>query len=62
MIACRGRMHEFEAHFRGAIRNGLTHKQLSAILRQGAIYCGLPVAIDRHRVTKRVLAAGRPKK
>ncbi len=24
MIACLGRMHEFEAHFRGAMRNGLT--------------------------------------
>ncbi len=24
MIACLGRMHEFEAHFRGALRNGLT--------------------------------------
>jgi 4-carboxymuconolactone decarboxylase len=23
MIACLGRMHEFEAHFRGALRNGL---------------------------------------
>ena len=28
MIACLGRMHEFEAHFRGALRNGLTPKEL----------------------------------
>ena len=38
MIACLGRMHEFEAHFRGALRNGVTEKELSAILRQVAIY------------------------
>ena len=46
MIACLGRMHEFEAHFRGALRNGLTPKELSAMLRQVAIYCGFPAAVD----------------
>ena len=56
MIACLGRMHEFEAHFRGALRNGLTHKELGAILRQIAIYCGFPAAVDAHRVAKKVLA------
>jgi 4-carboxymuconolactone decarboxylase len=57
MIACLGRMHEFKAHFRGALRNGLTPKELSAILRQVAIYCGFPAAVDCHRVAKQVLAA-----
>ena len=61
MIACLGRMHEFEAHFRGALRNGLTHKELSAILRQVAIYCGFPAAVDCHRVAKQVLAAAAKK-
>ena len=57
MIACLGRMHEFEAHFRGALRNGLTPNELSAILRQVAVYCGFPAAVDCHRVAKQVLAA-----
>lgn len=57
MIACLGRMHEFEAHLRGALRNGLTHKELSAILRQVAVYCGFPAAVDCHRVARQVLAA-----
>ncbi len=56
MIAALGRMHEFELHFRGAMRNGLTREELSAILRQVAVYCGFPVAIDCHRVAKKVLA------
>jgi 4-carboxymuconolactone decarboxylase len=56
MIACLGRMHEFEAHFRGALRNGLTPQELSAILRQVAVYCGFPAAVDCHRVAKQVLA------
>jgi 4-carboxymuconolactone decarboxylase len=56
MIACLGRMHEFEGHFRGALRNGLTPKELAAILRQIAVYCGFPAAVDCHRVAKKVLA------
>jgi 4-carboxymuconolactone decarboxylase len=56
MIACLGRMHEFEAHFRGARRNGVTETELAAILRQIAIYCGYPAAVDAHRVAKKVLA------
>ena len=64
MIACLGRMHEFEAHFRGALRNGVTEKELAAILRQVAIYCGYPAAVDAHRVAKKVLAeiAAKPAK
>ncbi len=57
MIACLGRMHEFEAHFRGALRNGLTQKEIAAALRQVAIYCGFPAAVDCHRVARQVLAA-----
>jgi 4-carboxymuconolactone decarboxylase len=57
MIAALGRMHEFEAHFRGALRNGLTPQELSAILRQIAVYCGFPAAVDAHRTAKAVLAA-----
>ena len=56
MIACLGRMHEFELHFRGAMRNGLTKEELSAILRHIAVYCGFPAAVDCQRVAKKVLA------
>jgi 4-carboxymuconolactone decarboxylase len=56
MIACLGRMHEFELHFRGAMRNGLTREELSAILRHIAVYCGFPAAVDCQRVAKKVLA------
>ncbi len=55
MIACLGRMHEFEAHFKGALRNGVTKPELAAILRQIAVYCGFPAAVDAHRVAKKVL-------
>ena len=57
MLAALGRMYEFETHFRGAIRNGLTQKELGAALRQIAVYCGFPAAVEAHRVAKQVLAA-----
>ena len=61
MIACLGRMHEFEAHFRGALRNGLTPAELSAILRQIAVYCGIPVGVDCFRHAKPVIEAHQKK-
>jgi 4-carboxymuconolactone decarboxylase len=56
MIACLGKMHEFETHVRGALRNGLTPNELQAALIQIAIYCGFPVAVDCFRVARQVLA------
>jgi 4-carboxymuconolactone decarboxylase len=56
MIAALGKMHEFETHFRGAIRNGLTPDELRAVLHQVAIYCGFPAALECFRVARKVLA------
>jgi len=49
-------MHEFELHLRGALRNGLTETEIGAALRQVAIYCGFPAAVEAHRVARKVLA------
>jgi 4-carboxymuconolactone decarboxylase len=56
MIGALGKMHEFEIHFRGAIRNGLKSDELRAILTQIAIYCGFPAALECFRVARNVLA------
>ncbi|MEK9959812.1 MAG: carboxymuconolactone decarboxylase family protein, partial [Pelagibacteraceae bacterium] len=40
MIAALGKMHEWELHFRGAVKNGVTKEQLRAIVHVIAIYCG----------------------
>ena len=55
MIAALGKMHEFELHLRGAIRNGLTPEELRAVLIQIAVYCGIPVGVDCFRTAKQVL-------
>lgn len=56
MIAALGKMHEFELHLRGAIRNGLTKDELRAILIHISIYCGIPVGVDCFRTAKSVIA------
>ena len=56
MTAATGRMQEFELHFRGAKRNGLTDEELRAVLIQIAIYCGIPVGVDCFRSARMVFA------
>ena len=56
MLAALNRMHESELHFRGAIVNGVSRDELKAILNQIAIYCGVPVSVECHRIAKRVFA------
>ncbi|MBI3044917.1 MAG: carboxymuconolactone decarboxylase family protein [Betaproteobacteria bacterium] len=61
MIAALGKMHEFELHLRGALRNGLTEEEIRAVLIQIAVYCGIPVGVDCFRVAKQVMAEARQK-
>ena len=56
MTAATGRMQEFELHFRGAKRNGLTDDELRAVLIQIAIYCGIPGGVDCFRSARKVFA------
>ena len=56
MLAALNRMHEWELHFRGAIVNGVSRAELKAILNQIAIYCGVPVAVECHRIAARVFS------
>ncbi len=61
MIAALGKMHEFELHLRGALRNGLTEEEIRAVLIQIAVYCGIPVGVDCFRTAKQVMAEARQK-
>ncbi|OWU79140.1 carboxymuconolactone decarboxylase family protein [Phaeobacter sp. 22II1-1F12B] len=55
MIAALNRMHEWELHFRGALRNGVTLDEMKAMITQITIYCGVPVGVECHRIANRVL-------
>ena len=56
MIAALNRMHEWELHFRGALRNGLTRGELKAILTQITIYAGMPAGVECFRIARKVFA------
>jgi 4-carboxymuconolactone decarboxylase len=56
MIASLGKMEEFGTHVRGALKNGLTPKEISAVLTQIAIYCGVPVGVDCFRVARPIVS------
>jgi len=55
MLAGMGRLTEFETHFRGALRNGMSPDELKEILMQIAVYCGVPMGMEVFRIAKRVL-------
>lgn len=54
ILAAMNRMHEWELHLRGAIRNGLTRDELQAVLHQIAVYAGVPVGVECFRIARKV--------
>ena len=55
MLAGLGRLTEFETHFRGALRNGITKDEAKEILLQISVYCGVPMGMEVFRIARRVL-------
>ncbi|MGI3213142.1 4-carboxymuconolactone decarboxylase [Roseovarius tibetensis] len=56
MISALNRPHELKMHLKGAIRNGVSKAEITEILLQVAIYCGVPAAVDSFRVAKEAFA------
>ena len=56
MLGALGKMHEWETHCKGAISNGVTKKEIRAIIHVVGIYCGVPQALECFRVAQKVLA------
>lgn len=55
MLTSLNRLHELEAHVRGAITNGATEGEIQETLLQTAIYIGVPAALESFRVAEKVL-------
>ncbi|MEP9367302.1 carboxymuconolactone decarboxylase family protein [Xanthobacter sp. VNH20] len=55
MISALNRPHELKLHIRGAINNGLSKEEITEILLQVGVYCGIPAAIDGFRIANEVL-------
>jgi 4-carboxymuconolactone decarboxylase len=56
MLTALNRPHEIKLHVVGALNNGLTPADISEVLLQTAVYCGVPAAIDAFRTAKEVFA------
>ena len=54
MIAALGKMHEWELHCHGALKNGVSKEEIRSILHVIGIYCGVPQAMECFRVAKKV--------
>lgn len=61
MLTALNRHHEFKAHVRGAIRNGVTEEEIREVLLQAAIYCGVPAAVEGFRLAREVLEEAKKK-
>jgi 4-carboxymuconolactone decarboxylase len=55
MMAAAGRSNELRVHVTGALANGCTADQLQEILLLVAMYCGIPLANEAHRIAVDVL-------
>ena len=55
MLEALNRAPEFELHFRGALKNGLTLEELKDALIQIAIYCGIPAGLEAFKIASKVL-------
>jgi 4-carboxymuconolactone decarboxylase len=56
MLAALNRAHEFELHFKGALRNGCSIEEIRESLMQITIYCGVPAGVEAFRIARKVLA------
>ena len=57
MIGALGKMHEWELHCKGAIKNGVTKEELRAIIHVIAIYCGVPQSLECFRAARKAMEA-----
>ena len=56
MIAILNRQHEFRAHLKGALTNGVSRDEIREILMLVAIYGGMPAAVDAFRTAREFFA------
>ena len=55
MMAAAGRQNELRVHVKGALTNGCSAEQIQEILLLVAIYCGILLANEAHRVAVEML-------
>jgi 4-carboxymuconolactone decarboxylase len=59
-LVALGREEELAMHVRAALRVGLTPEEITEVLLQSAVYCGVPAANGAFAVAQRVLDEAQP--
>ena len=55
ITAASNHLNEFRVHMQGALTNGCSEEEIQEVLLLVAMYCGVPTAIDAHRIAVDVL-------
>jgi 4-carboxymuconolactone decarboxylase len=55
MLTALNRPHELKLHVRGALKNGVSPEEITEVLLQAAIYCGVPAAVDAFRTAREAM-------
>ncbi|HEX4329793.1 MAG TPA: 4-carboxymuconolactone decarboxylase [Burkholderiales bacterium] len=56
MLIALNRGSELKLHVRGALNNGISREEISEIILQTAIYCGVPAGLEATRIAREVFA------
>ena len=55
MLTALNRPNELKLHLRVALRNGVSKAEISEVLLQTAVYCGVPAALDAFNIARETL-------
>ncbi|OZI70891.1 carboxymuconolactone decarboxylase family protein [Bordetella genomosp. 12] len=55
MLIALNRPNELRLHIRGALNNGVSKEELTEVVLQAAIYCGVPSALDAMKAVREVI-------
>ena len=55
MLTALNRPKEIALHVRGALNNGVSVEQITEVLVQATVYCGIPAGLDSFKVADEIL-------
>jgi 4-carboxymuconolactone decarboxylase len=55
MFTALNRGNELRTHVRGALNNGCTREEITEVLLQAAVYCGIPAGVDAFQIANEVM-------
>ena len=57
LLAALNRPHELKLHVQGALTNGCSEQEITEVLLQTMVYCGVPAGVDGARIAREAIAS-----